>query len=200
MGAIHESNAIFLTIANGKISRKVLQPTDISVERVNKQGKTVHEEFYKAWKGRITDVKVKEHPEYGKFWNVTLTDENGDAVLQMNYSSGYSAAFLKTLPNVDLDSDVTITPKLTIEGDKKKTSLFVSQHGEALKWAYTRENPNGLPELEKKKLKGKMVFDDSEIMEFLERMVNTKILPKLKNFKAVSADVEEEDDKEEAPF
>lgn len=199
MGAIHESNAIFLTIANGKISRKVSQPTDISVERVNKQGKTVHEEFYKAWKGKITDIRVKDHPDYGKFWNVTLTDEDGEAVLQMNYSSGYSAAFLKTLPNVDLNSDVTITPKLTIEGDKKKTSLFVTQHGEALKWAFTKDNPNGLPELEQKKVKGKMVYDDSEIMEFLERMVNTQILPKLKSFKKVAAEVQEEES-EEAPF
>lgn len=199
MGAIHENNAIFLTIANGKISRKVTQPTDKSVERVNKQGKTVHEEFYRGWAGLITDIRVKDHPEYGKFWNVTLSDKDGDAVLQMNYSSGYSAAFLKTLPNVDLNSEVTITPKLTIEGDKKKTSLFVTQHGEALKWAYTKEHPNGLPELEQKKVKGKMVYDDSEIMEFLERMVNTQILPQLKGFKAVKKEVEEEE-KEDAPF
>lgn len=198
MGAILDNNAIFLTIANGKISRKVKQPTDTSVTRVNKQGNTVHEEFYKAWKGRITDVRVKDHPDYGKFWNVTLTDEDGDAVLQMNYSSGYSAAFLKTLPNVDLDSEVTITPNLKIEGDKKKTSLFITQHGEALKWAYTKDNPNGLPDLRQIKVKGKITWDDSDVMEFLERMVNTQILPKLKAFKSVASEID--DEKEESPF
>jgi hypothetical protein len=198
MGAIHENNAIFLTIANGKISRKVAQPTEISNERVNKTGKTVHEEFYKGWKGRITDIRVKDHPDYGKFWNVTLTDETGDAVLQMNYSSGYSAAFLKMLPNVDLDSDVTITPKLTIEGDKKKASLFLTQHGDPIKWYYTKDNPNGLPALKQIKVKGKVTWDDSDMMEFLERMVNTEILPKLKSFKAVASEVEEKE--EEAPF
>lgn len=200
MGAIHENNAIFLTIANGKISRKVMQPTDTSIERVNKTGKTVHEEFYKGWKGRITDVRVKDHPDYGKFWNVTLADESGEAVLQMNYSSGYSSAFLKTLPNVDLDSDVTITPKLTIEGDKKKTSVFITQHGTPLKWAFTKDNPNGLPDLKQIKVKGKITWDDSDVMEFLEKVVNTQILPKLKSFKKVAAEIGEEEEKDDAPF
>lgn len=200
MGAILDNNAIFLTIANGKITRKVKQPTDTSVQRVNKQGNTVHEEIYKAWKGKITDVKVKDHPEYGKFWNVTLTDEDGDAVLQMNYSSGYSSAFLKTLPNVDLDSEVIITPNLKIEGDKKKTSLFVTQHGEALKWAFTKDNPNGLPELKQIKVKGKITWDDSDVMEFLEKVVNTQILPQLKSFKKVAAEIGDEEEKDDAPF
>jgi hypothetical protein len=179
MGAVLENNAIFLSITNGKICKRVPQPTNDSKERVNKNGKTVHEEFYKGWKGRITAIATKDHPEYGKFWNVTLTDETGDAILQMNYSSGYAAAFLKMLPNVNLSGDVVITPKLTIDGDKKKTSLFITQHGEPVKWYYTRDNPNGLPELKKIKVKGKEQWDDSDVMEFLEKMVNTEIVPKL---------------------
>ena len=159
MGAVESSNAIFLTIAEGKISRRVMQPTDKSVERKNKNGKIVHEEFYKGWKGRITDIAVRDHPEYGKKWNITLTDNDGDAILQMNYSSGYSAAFLKTLPNVDLSADVIITPKMTIEGDKKKTSVFITQHGTPLKWAYTKDHPNGLPELKQIKIKGKITWE-----------------------------------------
>src|SRR5512141_3200913 len=103
MGAVLETNAIFLTISNGKICRRVQKPTKTSVERVNKNGVTVHEEYYKGWKGRITGIAVREHKDFGKFWNVTLTDQDGDAILQMQYSSGYSAAFLKTLPNVDLN-------------------------------------------------------------------------------------------------
>lgn len=181
MGAILENNAIFLTISNGKICKKVPKKTATSVERVNKNGATVHEEFYKGWKGRITAIAVREHKDFGKFWNVTLTDDQGDAILQMNYSSGYSAAFLKILPNIDLNSDVIITPSLKIEGDKKKTSLFITQHGVPLKHYFTKDNPNGLPELKKIKVKGKETWDDSDLMEFLENMVNTEIVPKLPN-------------------
>jgi hypothetical protein len=209
MGAVMQSNAIFLTISNGQICKKVPKPTNISKERINKNGAYVNEEFYKGWKGQITAIELREHKEYGKFWNVTLTDEQGDAVLQMKYSSGYSTAFLKMLPNVDLKSDVIITPKLTIEGDKKKTSLFITQHGQPIKWFYTRDNPDGLPELKKIRVKGQDVWDDSDIAEFLEKMVNTDIVPKLPKSRTAgnsatggAFDVEdiEPESTEEAPF
>lgn len=179
MGAIMQSNAIFLTISNGQICKKVQKPTSISKERVNKNGVTVHEEYYKGWKGRITAIEVREHKDYGKFWNINLTDSDGDAILQMQYSSGYSAAFLKILPNVDLNSDVIITPNMKIDGDKKKATIFITQHGVPLKHYYTRDNPNGLPELKQIKVKGKITWDDSDMAEFLENMVNTEIIPKL---------------------
>lgn len=202
MGAIIENNAIFLNISNGKICKRVLKPTPTSIERVNKNGQTVFEEHYKAWKGRITDISVREHKEYGKFWNITLTDEAGDAILSMNYSSGYSNAFLKTLPNVDLNSDVIITPNLKIEGDKKKTTVFITQHGQPTKWFYTKDNPNGLPELKSIKVKGKLTYDDSDILEFLEKMVMTEIRPKLGNKtpSAVPAGAEPEPADDDLPF
>lgn len=205
MGAIQESNAIFLTISNGKICKKVPKKTAISAERVNKNGVTVQEEFYKGWKGLITTIAVREHKDFGKFWNVTLTDDQGDAILQMNYSSGYANAFLKTLPNIDLNSDVVITPNLKMEGDKKKTTLFITQHGVPIKWAFTKDNPNGIPELKQVKLKGKLTWDDSDLMEFLEKMVMTEIVPKLpklgsKALAIIDEDIEPEETLEDAPF
>lgn len=179
MGAVLQTNAIYLTISNGQLCRRFNSPTKTSKERVNKKGTTVHEEFYKGWKGRITGIAVQEHKEFGKFWNVTITDENGDAIIQMNYSSGYSAAFLKTLPNIDLDSDIVFSPSMKIEGEKKKATVFITQHGQPIKWYYTKDDPKGLPELQKVKVKGKVTWDDSDIMEFLEKMVNTQIVPKL---------------------
>lgn len=200
-----QSNAIYLTISNGQICKKVSKPTSISKERVNKNGVTVNEEYYKGWRGLITAIEVREHKDFGKFWNITLTDDQGDAILQMNYSSGYSAAFLKTLPNIDLKSDVIISPSLKIEGDKKKTSIFVTQHGVPLKWYYTKDNMNGLPELKKIRVKGKDQWDDSDIMEFLEKMVNTEIIPKLPKLGSKAAaiideDIEPEENMEDAPF
>lgn len=206
MGAITQTNAIYLTISNGQICRRVSKPTATSKERVNKNGQTVHEEYYKGWKGRLTGIAVRDHKDYGKHWNVTITDEDGDAILQMNYSSGYSAAFLKILPNIDLTSEVNIVPDMRMEGDKKKTTLFITQHGKPVKWYYTKDNPNGLPQLASIKVKGKMTYDDSDIMEFLEKMVNETIVPKLSkqavaSNAAVPAGIEEDkDETEELPF
>jgi hypothetical protein len=204
MGAVMQSNAIFLTIGNGQICKKVKEPTAISKERVNKRGATVHEEYYKGWKGQITAIAVREHEEFGKFWNITLTDDEGEAILQMNYSSGYAAAFLKMLPNVDLTCDVVISPNLKVVDGKNKTSLFITQHGQPVKWFYTKDNPNGLPALKKIKVKGKETWDDSDMMEFLEKMVNTEIVPKLPKGRTIGADaapdIDDVVDNEEAPF
>lgn len=198
MGAVLQTNAIYLTISNGQLCRRFQSPTKTSKERVNKKGTTVHEEFYKGWKGRITGIAVQEHKEFGKFWNVTIADEQGEAIIQMNYSSGYSAAFLKTLPNIDLNSDIVFSPSMKIEGDKKKATVFISQHGKPIKWAYTKDDPKGLPELRKLKVKGKEQWDDSDIMEFLEKMVMTEIVPKLgKGAEEVDVPLPDEQDPEE---
>lgn len=198
MGAVLQTNAIYLTISNGQLCRRFQSPTKTSKERVNKKGTTVHEEFYKGWKGRITGIAVQEHKEFGKFWNVTIADEQGEAIIQMNYSSGYSAAFLKTLPNIDLNSDIVFSPSMKIEGDKKKATVFITQHGKPVKWAYTKDDPNGLPQLVKQKVKGKVVWDDSEICEFLEKMVMTEIVPKLgKGAKEVDVPLPDEDEDDE---
>jgi len=190
MPAIKQTNAIYLTIAEGKICRRVQTKTPESIERLTKDNKLVYEEFYKGWNGTITDIKTREN-DYGKNWMIHLIDENGEYILQLPYSSGYSASFLKALPNLDPMQPVTITPSLKIEGDKKRTSLFLNQNGTALKWAYTKDNPNGLPQLMQIKVKGKTTWDDSDIMEFLENMVNNEFLPKIKGNNPIENEMEE---------
>lgn len=197
------SNAIYYSISEGKISRQFKEATVNTKQRVNKNGRVVFEEFYDYIDGLIINISTKDS-DYGKFWMITLSDGDQSQVLQFNYSSGYANAFLKCLPNIDLNSKVKLIPSLKTEGDKKKTALFITQHGEPVKWYYTREHPNGLPELEQKKVKGKMVWDDSEAMAFLEKMVMTEIVPKLpKAGGAPAAEpvVEDADiEKEELPF
>ena len=179
MAEVITSHAAFYTITDGRICRTFKAATAKSIERVNKMGKIVHEEFMDGLSGRITEIKTKDHPDYGKFWLITLTDGDWSGVLQIKYSSGYASAFLKMILNVDLSKDVTIVPKMTIDGDKKKASLFIMQEGIPLKHFYTKDNPNGLPQMKKIKVKGKETWDDTEMMEFLEKMVFTEVVPKL---------------------
>jgi hypothetical protein len=187
MATVDFNSAIYYTISDGKICRQHKQPVEGSIERITKTGKTVYEKFFKALKGRIVKIDTKEG-EYGKFWVVTLQDDSGvNEVLQFQYSSGYANGFLKALPNVDLGSDVVIAPNMQVDGDKKKTTIFLTQHGTPVKWFYTKDNPNGLPALQKVKVKGKETWDDSDAMEFLENMVNTQIKPKLRGAASVPA-------------
>jgi hypothetical protein len=187
-------SVVFLAIANGKIVRQFKQATDKSTTRINKMGREVHEEFYDSLTGILKDVSTKES-EYGKFWVVKMESDGVLYQIEMNYSGGYAASFLKTIPNADLTKEFTITPKLTIEGDKKKSVMFLNQMGSGLKWFFTRDNPNGMPELAKIKVKGKDTWDDSDRMEFLENYVKSNILPKLNNKSSQVAD-----DEDETPF
>lgn len=191
MGLENNTHSVFLSIGDGKITKRVKQPTEKSSSRVLKNGNTIHEEIYDAVSGTITDIKVHEHKEWGRFWNVSLRDDDGtEFVLQMNYSGGYASAFLKALPNADVNQKIKFIPSMKMEGDKKKVSLFLSQNGQALKHYFTKDNPNGLPQMTQVKVKGKMTWDDSDMMQFLEDMVNSQILPKLKNVKMAMSEVD----------
>lgn len=179
--ALEKNNSsTFLSIGDGKITKRVKTPTAESTERKLKDGKIIHEEIYDVVSGIITDIKTHDHPSFGKFWNIAIQDGEDNYILQMNYSGGYASAFLKTLPNVDLTKRVRFSPSMKMEGDKKKVTLFLNQDGAALKHYFTKDQPNGLPPMEQIKVKGKLTWDDSEMMAFLETFVNTKILPKLK--------------------
>ena len=184
-------NGVFLSITNGKLVRQFKQPTDKSVKRTNKMGREVHEEFYDSLTGYISDIKTKES-EYGKFWVVILKDDKYTYFLEMKYSSGYAVSFLKALPNVSFSNVVTLTPKLTIDGDKKSSVLFINQNGPAIKHFFTKDNPNGMPPLEKIKVKGVDTWDDTKRMEFLEDFVKSHILSNISSLPEVS--------EEEAPF
>jgi hypothetical protein len=162
-----QQGKVFLSISNGKLVRSFKEKTEGAVSRVNKAGREVYEMFYDSLEGTIKEVGTKES-DYGKFLVVQVESNGVNYQLEMNFSSGYSASFLKTLPNVNLSTRVQITPKLTIEGDKKKSVCFLNQNGSGLKWAFTKDNPNGMPDLVKIKVKGKDTWDDSDRMEFLE--------------------------------
>ena len=177
MGAIQSNSAvIYLSISDGKICRRTQSPTETSVTRQTKDGRTIHEELYKGWSGKIEYVKVRD-TDYGKEWNVTIDDGDQKAVLAFKYSSGYASSFLKALPNVDLSKNVNIVPNISEVNGKKRANLFINQDGKAVKWYYTKDNPNGCPGLRQIKIKGVESWDDSDMMEFLEKRTEALFNP-----------------------
>ena len=167
----NQSSGVFLQIANGKLVRQFKQATERSFSRINKLGREVHEEFYDSLTGYVTDIKTKES-EYGKSWVITMKDDEGTYFLEMKYSSGYAVSFLKALPNANINDKMTLTPKLTIDGEKKQTVIFINQNGVGLKHFWNKENPRDLPQMKKIKVKGVETWDDTERMEYLEKFIN----------------------------
>jgi hypothetical protein len=72
--------------------------------------------------------------------------------------------------------------KVVNEGGKetKKTMLYLSYadskgkdgKSENIPWAYTKDEPNGLPPMVQVKVKGQIVWDDSDRQEFFEGIMN----------------------------
>jgi len=187
MALENRSEGNYITIYDGKFSQRVPEGTEGAVRRINKNGKEVFEKYYDSFTGKLVNIQTKDGA-YGKSWIFSFVDKGDVYQLQLNYSNSFATQFLKILPNIDLTKEMKVSPSVKIdEAGKKKSSLFVNQDGNALKHAYTRDNPNGLPPMDQVKVKGVMQWDDSAQLAYLEEMVNRDILPKLPKTATVSA-------------
>ena len=178
MGLEQRSEGKYITILGGKFCMRVQEGTEGAVTRTNKLRKVVHEKFYESFTGKLVSVKVQDGT-YGKTWNFSFKDKEDIYTLQLSYSNSFATAFLKMLPNVDLTKEMKVSPSVKEVDGKNRSSLFINQDGVAIKHAYTKENPNGMPDMEEITVKGVKVWDDTKRIAFLYNMVQTTIVPKL---------------------
>lgn len=168
------AGTVYLSVANGKLVRQHKEANANTVSRENKVGKLVHEEFFRDLTGVITKIETKEN-DYGKQWQITFSDGDERYMVQMPYSGRYSSSFLKALPNATPGKPVKFSPWEMQDKNnaaKKVTGVTLYQEdGDGwvkIPSAYTKEDPNGLPEMKKVKVKGKETWDDFEMMNYLE--------------------------------
>ncbi len=186
MGFENREGGKYFNIYDGKFSIRVPEGTAGAVSRVNKTGKTVHEIYHDSFTGKLVGIKTADSP-FGKQWIFSFVDGGAVYNLQLSYSNSFATNLLKMLPNIDLTKEMKIQPAVKLgEDGKNKSSLFISQGGVNIKHAYTKDNPNGLPQMEQLTVKGQPVWDDTKRIEFLHAMVVKDIIPKLPK-QAVSA-------------
>lgn len=178
MGLENREGGNFITIFNGKFSQRVQEGTEGAVARKNKLDKLVYEKFYDNFTGKLVGIKTQDGA-YGKQWIFSFQDALDVYHLNLAYSNSFATAFLKMLPNIDLTKEMLVSPSIKEVEGKMKSSLFVKQGENWIKSAFTRENPNGMPQLKQITVKGQLVWDDTDAMAFLEEMVNRDIIPKL---------------------
>jgi len=178
-GLGNNSKATFISIIGGKFVRKVPAGTPGSVARINKNNVEVHEMNYDFFTGKLIDAKVIKHDQYGTQWNFTFVDTNNNQYVWTSpYSNGYSKAFLKILPNVDINQPMKISPSSKEVDGKTQNTVFVNQNGNVIKHAFTKDSPE-LPKMEKITVKGNETWDDTKQMEFLKDLLFTKVLSKV---------------------
>lgn len=192
----------YLTIQGGKIARRVQEPTERSKERViESSGKHIHEELYDTLEGVMTGISTRDG-NYGKELLITVHDGEQSFQLQLKLSSSPASSFLRALPNLDKSKPFLIIPKMEMKGDIRRTTIVLSQDNKGVKWAFTKDAPGDLPPMKKIKVKGKDVWDDSEQLEYFEKMIlahNNCLQTPATGTLAIGAEVEGED-YEDAPF
>ena len=177
----------YLNFMGGKFVQRVDENTTGATPRVLEKGKnagqTVHELHYDTYEGQIYNIET-EASEYGVrlhiFLDISTPEEPESKVkLSLPLSSGPAKGFLSRLPALDLVKDVELKGYY-IKNEKTgryNSYLVPYQDGQKIAPVYTRENPNGLPEMKKIKVKGNEVWDDTEQLEFYEALIKSTQFP-----------------------
>jgi hypothetical protein len=159
MGLSNTSGGItYLNLKEGKFARKSANG-DI--------------ELFDAVDGKITSIEFQDDEYNGtKFrkLKIVLEDQGQKYLVQVRTDSGYYRGLTNSIANADISQAVKLVASSKIgENGKPQTTIFVNQNGKALKWKWTKDWPGELPELEKVKVKGQMVYDNSKQLEFFEK-------------------------------
>lgn len=144
------------------------------------EGKIVHEIHMDTIVGALVDIKIKES-QYGKGFQMIIdVTEPGEPLQYFAIDFKFDGAgknLLYSLPNIDLSKDLGLKTYAIEDKEKGRVNYYcVAYQGSLdkagkIEKAFTRENPNGLPEMVKIKVKGVEQWDDTAQIEFLENII-----------------------------
>lgn len=164
----------YYQIRDGQFYKKYNEPTIGAIERTNKNGKKVWEEFFDFdLSGVIKRIKLSANEWAGQILeNVEIVIQDIDETysIQLDLNSRYAQSFFARLPNIDLDKRVILSPAKYQKDGKDIIGLFVKQDGESVKSFYTKDEPNGMPQLIPVQVNGKpFIKDGKQVWDSSER-------------------------------
>ncbi len=176
---------IYLSINNGKFIQRVMPETRNAIKRVNSLNKTVYELHHDSLTASLINIITDTTGEYGAQWKLVMADKGQAYIINLLCNSPYAFTFLCALPNIDLTEEFTLYPSSEEKDGKTRYALWVNQKNSSVKWKFTSANPNGLPELKQKKGKGKnkdkIIYDNTQRMDFFQDIIENEILPQIQD-------------------
>lgn len=136
---------------------------------------------YGYLEGHLIGIEIQDAEYQGdKYKRLSLKINDGaqNFLLQMRLDSGYGRAFCCIIPNANLEWPMKINPSFKDD----RGSLFINQNGQALKWYFTKDHPNGLPQMKSFEHRGKVMWDNTDQQEFFVNMLNqlkAKLVPEV---------------------
>lgn len=162
----NNTSAIYVDLRNGKVMRysKTNEPGTFPV--VTSKGDTRYYYIYDYIEGTVTNFSTRQEEIAGKTklkFQIHLTDAGETYIVKMDVDSAYFRMFCSVLPNINWNYPVRLIPRMKEENQVKKSSLIIVNNGNPVKFAFTKDNPNGKPEVTfTKNKKGEIVDIDRE--------------------------------------
>lgn len=146
---------------------------------VKKDQETVYFDYLE---GKLTGIEIRDEEYDGipyKKLCLIISDGADDFNMQMRLDSGYGRAFCNIIMNANLSERMRLQPTYSEDDGKKKSGMFISQNGVALKWYFTKATPHDLPPMEKINFRGQDHWDNAKQTAYYIDMLLNKIRPNL---------------------
>lgn len=179
---------VYLNISNGKVIQEwkekpkdewVPEGYELKSRIISKgvnQGKERFFIEYDGISGELLDVNL-EKTDTGNRMVFTIVDDGQTYILQLDMDNAYGEAFLLRMNNLNVTNPINFKPwsmdagewfnltGKTIKGTKSGLTIY---QGEAkINSFYTKEEPNGLPDLVQKTIKGEVKWNSDDRDNFL---------------------------------
>jgi len=146
-----QSTRLYATIYEGRLCTRRAAPTDgfYLYNSVKHPGKKVYIREYDHINGYLVDIRSqeKETLEGIHYKVLQFTFDNGDGaelVLEVPLKSELVARFAKCARNIDFRTPIFI--RVFPDRRTHQPVIIIQQAGENVPQAFTKENPNGLPQ------------------------------------------------------
>ena len=164
----------YVTIVKGMWTLRVEEGTEGAQPRELTKGpnagKTVFEKYYNTLSGMLVGGSINQG-QFGSDLCLVLEVEGVEYTLQMPIPSDYFSSFAKCCASLDLDKEVV----LGLGRDKQKDQpfMFIKQDGASVRSNYTKDEPNGMPQWEKKEVMGKTTWSHEAQDDFLYNVLTS---------------------------
>lgn len=164
----------YINIVGGKFATKADEGAEGAVSRVNKNNKTVFEFLHDRLSGTIESIIVQKNEKLGAYeYVIDVNDVGTHYSVSVPAESKYGDSLASKVPNIAINVWTTLQPydfedKTKINPNtgkpQKQTGISIIQNEVKIASAYTKENPNGLPQME-----GKLDEEEYKIFKIQQR-------------------------------
>ncbi len=165
------SNSTWITIANGKLCIRAdeseANEPDVHSRTYKDKDDVEHTIYERRYDHLVADIVGAgfETGDYGVTFGVELSvPDCGTYTLKLKAPGRLFDQFAKRIPNINKDVPLYVG---AFKNEQGHNVLYLKQGGNKVPLAFTKDNPNGMPEPVKSTKMGKELWDFSDQEEFL---------------------------------